>query len=264
VQLNDVIGKLPYRLALAGGWIDQPFVSRCNPESPGSMVVVGLLPTVRYMDRSGMATSTRRVAERLWGEELPPGEPGELMRALYHAENDGKAEPSGAQDMAGLIYPGISRLDFDARSEGGYFPAHVESNNDRQTARWLEEVMYLVPVMQRPDGYNPLETQNLDPSWIRRLGQSGKDCYAAICARDLRGLGESMNECMLCWEAILPSTVRHDTIRIDLMALLKAYQQCYAGAMYSGCGGGYLCVASDRPVPGGFKINVRTEGSAAS
>jgi len=43
-----------------------------------------------------------------------------------------------------------------------------------------------------------------------------------------------------------------------LMALLKAYQQEYAGAMYSGCGGGYLLVVSeDKPVPGGFKVRVR-------
>ncbi|GEM_PF-6845641 len=31
---------IPYRLALAGGWIDQPFVSERNPEPPGSMVVI--------------------------------------------------------------------------------------------------------------------------------------------------------------------------------------------------------------------------------
>jgi hypothetical protein len=27
--------------------------------------------------------------------------------------------------------------------------------------------------------------------------------------------------------------------------------------MYSGCGGGYLFVASDEPVPGAFRVNVR-------
>jgi len=40
--------------------------------------------------------------------------------------------------------------------------------------------------------------------------------------------------------------------------LLKAYQRCYAGAMYSGCGGGYLIVASNDPVPGAFRVNIRT------
>ena len=54
----------------------------------------------------------------------------------------------------------------------------------------------MVPVAPRPEGYNPLGVKNLDPQWIRRLSQSGKDCYLAIIARDLRGLAASMNECM--------------------------------------------------------------------
>jgi len=64
--MTDVIGEIPYRLALAGGWIDQPFVSQHNPATPGSMVVVGVEPTCRFMDRAGLATGTRRVALRLW------------------------------------------------------------------------------------------------------------------------------------------------------------------------------------------------------
>ncbi len=252
-----VIGRIPYRLALAGGWIDQPFVSQYNPEPPGSMVVIGLQPAFRCMDRSGMATSTRKIAMRLWGAALPHGDPQALMRELYEAENRGKAEPSGAQDMAGLIYPGINRLDFDFRCEGGYFPAHIESCTDADICRWLEEVVYLLPVNQRPEGYNPLEVKQLDPDWIRRLGQSGKDCYAAILTMDLPGLGASLNECMRCWEAILPGTVRHPTLTVDLMQLLCFYQGQYPGAMYSGCGGGYLIVVSERPVPGGLKVSVR-------
>ncbi len=256
-DITDVIGKIPYRMALAGGWIDQPFVSCLDPQPPGAMVVVGLEPTFRYMDRCGMATSTRRVAARLWGSCLPAGDPAALVQELYEAENRGKSEPSGSQDMAGLIYPGINRLDYDARYQGGYFPTHIESNTDPAIARWLESVIYLVPVNQRPDGYNPLETRNLDPLWIRRLGQSGKDCYAAILEKDIRRLGASLNECMCCWEAILPGTVYHPTIHIDLMGILRYYQQRYSGAMYSGCGGGYLFVASEEPVPGAFQVNIR-------
>ena len=256
-EITEVVGAIPYRMALAGGWIDQPFTSRLNPSPPGSMVVVGLEPTFRYMDRGGMATSTRRIAMQLWSGALPDTDPALLVRELYDAENRDKPEPSGAQDMAGLIYPGVNRLDFDAGFEGGYFPCHVESNNDPAVARWLESVVYLIPVQQRPDGYNPLEIKNLHPEWIRRLGQSGKDCFDAILARDLQRLGETMNECMRCWEAILPGTVRHATIRMDLMALLDYYQHRYPGAMYSGCGGGYLFVVSGEPVPGAFSVNIR-------
>jgi hypothetical protein len=263
-DISSVIGKIPYRMALAGGWIDQPFVSRLNPAPPGSMVVVGIEPTFRCMDRSGMATSTREVARKLWGDELPPQDPRELMRILYDAENQSKAEPSGSQDMAGLIIPGISRLDYDFSFEGGYFPAHIETNNDPTVTRWLEKVMHLLPIAPRPEHYSPLDEKNLDSEWIRRLGQSGKDCFAAILAKDARALGASMNECMRCWEAILPGTVRHPAISIDLMGILNFYQSRYAGAMYSGCGGGYLYVVSEEMVPGALQAQVRQQRTVDS
>jgi hypothetical protein len=67
-----------------------------------------------------------------------------------------------------------------------------------------------------------------------------------------------MNESMKCWEAILPGTVSHRTLTVDLKAILRHYQSRYAGAMYSGCGGGYLYVVSEEPVEGGIKVRVRT------
>ena len=221
------------------------------------MVVVSIEPTCRFMNRCGMGTSTRRVAAQLWGERLPQGDPAKLVRELYAAENAGKDEPSGSQDMIGIIYPGVSRLDYDATYEGGVFPVHVESNTDPGVAHWLERVIYMVPVMQRPPGYNPLGIKRLEPEWIRRLGETGRLCYDAIVNMDAKALGQSMNACMACWEAILPHTVRHPTITIDLMALLSHYQARYEGAMYSGCGGGYIYVVSEEPVLGGFQVRVR-------
>jgi hypothetical protein len=256
-DLAGVVGRLPYRMAFAGGWIDQPFVSQLNPCPPGSMVTVAIQPTCRFMDRCGMGTSTRLAAAQLWGDCLPPDDPAALARELYAAENGNSPEPSGSQDMVGLIYPGVNRLDYDYAYAGGYFPVHVETNCDPTVAAWLEGVIYMVPVAQRPAGYSPLGVKNLDPQWIRRLGQSGKDCYAAILARDARALGASFNECMRCWEAVLPHTVRHPTISLDLRGLLACYQARYAGAMYSGCGGGYIYVVADEPVPGGFRVRVR-------
>jgi hypothetical protein len=257
MNITDLIGKIPHRMAFAGGWIDQPFLSKHNPEPPGSMVVVSVEPQFHFMDRCGMASSTRKVAQQLWPGGLPQGDPAELVRQLYHAENMGLAEPSGSQDMVGLIYSGISRIDYDFAHEGGYFPVQVESNNDPQVAGWLDEVIYILPVMPRPQGYKPLGIQNLDPRWVQRLGQTGKDCYNAIVARDLQALGASFNACMLCWETLLPHVVRHPTIKLDLMGLLGYYQKRYAGAMFSGSGGGYFYVASNEPVPGAFHARVR-------
>jgi hypothetical protein len=74
-RITDVIGAIPYRMAFAGGWIDQPFVSRHNPSPPGSMVVVGLEPRWRFMERCGIATGTRDVATKLWNGRLPDRDP---------------------------------------------------------------------------------------------------------------------------------------------------------------------------------------------
>jgi len=252
VRLTDIIGNFPYRIALAGGWIDQPFVSKHNPTPPGSMVVIGVEPVFPWMDRCGIASSTRRIALQRWGR-LPKGDPEKLVEELYEAENKGKPDPSGSQDMIGLIHPGVCRLDYD----GGFFPCHIESNNDPKIARWVEKVIRVLPVAPRPDGYSPLGVKNLDSKWIQRLGQTGKDCYDAILTRNVRKLGKSLNDCMACWEAIMPHIVRHPTIKTDLVAIMKHYQSKYPGAMYSGCGGGYLFIASEDPVPGTFTVKVR-------
>jgi hypothetical protein len=225
------------------------------------MVVVCIHPTMRFMDRAGMATGTRYIALKLWNGQLPDRPAAELVKQLYAEENRDKPEPSGSQDMIGMLYSGINRLDYAFSHEGGIFPVHIESNNDPQVARWLERVIHMIPVQPRPPGYNPLGVKNLDPQWIARLGRSGRDCYDAIVNRDIQALGASMNECMKCWEAILPHTVRHPILTLDLPALLRCYQARYPGAMYSGCGGGYLYVVSEEPVPGAFQLSVRTSGS---
>jgi mevalonate kinase len=123
-------------------------------------------------------------------------------------------------------------------------------------ARWLEDALYLVPVNQRPPGYNPLGVKHLNPESIQELGETGRECFNAILNKNVHSLGASMNHCMKCWETILPHTVEHPSINIDLKAILAWFQARYPGAMYSGCGGGYMIVASERPVPGSVRIKV--------
>ena len=87
--ITDVIGAIPYRMAFAGGWIDQPFVSEHNPDSPGSMVVVALEPTFWYMERAGMATGTRKVAMKLW-TVMGKGDVNNTVK-LHKSEVDGES-----------------------------------------------------------------------------------------------------------------------------------------------------------------------------
>jgi len=224
------------------------------------MVVVQIEPNFRPMDRSGLASGTRVVANRIWNGKLPKRPLDELVQELYEAENKGKAEPSGSQDMIGLIYPGVNRLDYDYDANGGVFPSHIESLTSARQMRWLEKVLHLLPIEPRPHDYNPLGIKRLEPRWIARLGQTGKDCFDAIRRMNVEALGASLSETMRCWEAILPHVIAHPSIKIDMKAILKIYQRCFPGAMFSGCGGGYLIVVSEKPIPGAFQVNIRTAG----
>jgi len=235
----------PYRIALAGGWIDQPWVSRL---CPGSMVVASLKPTLEFQDRSGMATSSRRKAIEIWGDRLPAGNPLKLARLLFGAENPpGSRYISGSQDQIGLLVPGISRLHYS----GDCWPDRVTTTRDRRTAEWLELVLHLIPLKPRPRGYDPIKVKHLSVKYAGKLGRSGEKCWQSILARDVRGLGESLSESLECWARLLPLTV-------DKAAMKKlASYSGPAGATFSGAGGGYIILASDRPVAGALKVKVR-------
>ena len=244
-------------MAFAGGWIDQPFVSRLNPAPPGSMVVVGLEPAFRFMDRCGMATGTRKVAMRLWGGALPGGDPAELVRELYAEENKGRAEPSGSQDMIGLIYPGVNRLDYDYAYEGGYLPAphrvvHRSRHRPLAGAGHPHAAGRAAPGRLQPAG-----CQEPGPGVDPAAGPDRQGLLRRHPGHGRASAGRVDERVHACWEALLPHTVRHPTITVDLIGILSIYQSRYPGAMYSGCGGGYLYVVSEEPVPGAFKVKVR-------
>lgn len=236
---------VPYRTCLTGGWIDQPWVSEI---CPGSVVTVALEATYDFDDRCGMATSTRRVAEWLWGKQLPSTDYEKAAKILFACENPpGTTYVSGSQDAIGLIFPGINRLDY----AGGYWPERIESCWDPEVARWLEGVLHFIPLAPRPAGYDPLLQKNLDPDPIRRLGEAGKLCWDSIMARDVAGLGRSLSETLRSWQEILPYTVSD-----EIMAEIDRYSDL-PGANFSGAGGGFIIVASDDRVEGSFPIKVR-------
>lgn len=73
----------------------------------------------------------------IWKGTLPDENPQILMRDLYHAKNIIRIEPSGSQDMTGVVFPGVNRLDYAASFKDGFFPVHIESNINPDVARWL-------------------------------------------------------------------------------------------------------------------------------
>lgn len=239
--------RFPYRLCIAGGWIDQPWVSKVHP---GSVVVAQIWPTMDFNDRSGLATSSRRVGIKLWGDRSPGGDYEQNAKLLFGAENPpGKEYVSGSQDHIGLLYPGVNRLDYS----GGYWPERIESTVDEDTCKWLSDIIHLVPLEPRPQGYDPLKIMNLEKTIVKELGEAGEKCWESIMKKDIAMLGKSMTDTLLSWKKMLPLTVP-DWVMQELETKYLPY---YPGAITSGSGGGYMMVASGKVVPGAIKIKVR-------
>lgn len=229
--------ELPYRVCIAGGWMDQPWVSEL---AGGSVVVARLQANIPYMDRAGMATSTRQTAAKLWGKLMPMANYEEQGRLLFACENPpGTQYVSGSQDALGLVFPGINRLVYS----GGFWPDRIESCTDPEIAHWLQSVLHLVPVVERPDGYDPLIEKHLVPEFAARLGKAGDLAWDSIMAKDAAGLGKALDETLMSWKQLLPYTVSDE--------LMKTRAELSAGSLgscYSGCGGGYLMIVSEEPV----------------
>lgn len=245
------LNAFPWRICLAGGWLDQPWVSEVVP---GSVIVVNVMPHLEFKTRSGLATSTRQVGIRLWGEQGPPrGIPSlELAHFLFGAENPpGSKYIAGSQDAIGLMLSGISRLDYS----GGFWPHSVEQCLDRQdTVDWLQKVLWLVPLPSRPDGYDPLEKKDLTKENVGLLAEASSRAWTAIETHDAPMLGQALSDTMVAWSRILPNTVPQP-VSDEWCA---PYRNKHHGCLFSGCGGGFLLVISDEPVDKGFQIEIKT------
>jgi len=131
---------IPYRLDLAGGWLDHPSVSGlCE----GSVVVASLEPSHDFESRSGLASSTRDTAFDLWGPQLPDGDLESLAKVLFCQENPpGSDYISGSQDAIGIVYPYVSRIDYS----GHYWPKKITSISDEDVLRFVEYHTSVIPL----------------------------------------------------------------------------------------------------------------------
>ena len=239
--------KFPYRLCLAGGWMDQPWVSQVYP---GSCIVAQIWPDYDFNDRSGMATSSRKIAAELWGTHFPEGDLVRNAKLIFGAENPpGSEYISGSQDQLGIMLPGANRLVYN----GKFWPDSIESLLDADTCDWLSNVLYLVPLAPRPEGYNPLVERFLSIENVKELGASSDVCWSGIVEKDVRKLGEGMKRSFLAWREMLPYTVP-DWVFQELNTNWFPH---YPGAITSGSGGGYVIVASGKEVPGAMKIRIK-------
>lgn len=249
--LADDVDLFPWRICLAGGWLDQPWVSSVLP---GPVIVVNVQPHPAFKTRSGLATSTRALGIELWGARSggkPPRDvtPERLARLLFNVENPvGCAYVSGSQDALGLMLPGVNRLNYD----GDYWPRSVQAIENEESIAWLQRVLRLVPMPARPPGYDPLIKKNITLDGVRRLAAASEQAWAAIQARDACQLGAALSLTMAAWRELLPETVPAGSD-----ALIAPYLH-HHGCLFSGAGGGFLLVIADEAetVQGGFSIEI--------
>ena len=138
--------QIPYRLDLAGGWLDQPFVSK---HGAGPVLTISLEPTMEFNERSGMASSSRRRAIELWQTDLPSRRPRKAGQMLFAFENPpGTRIFAGSQDSIGIVFPGLNRLDY----RGEYWPEKITSVARRTILDWLEATFAFGPARPAPGG----------------------------------------------------------------------------------------------------------------
>ncbi len=244
------ICTMPFRIDLAGGWLDQPFVSRLFP---GPVITTSIHPTIEFNDRSGMASSTRRSAIELWGPRLPAGDPGKLAKILFCYDNPpGTRYVSGSQDSIGIIFAGLNLSVY----EGEYWPVSIESIQDEDAIRFVENALYLVPLGPRVSGYDVLENRRVTHEGAKALAEATLDCWRAIKERDIARFGSAFRASFEAQIAMFPNMMNN-----SVATLIDQHREHALGWKLSGAGGGgYLILVNDQPVENAIRIHIRRIG----
>jgi len=243
------INTMPFRIDIAGGWLDQPFCSRVYP---GPVSTISIEPTLDFNERSGMASSTRRKAIELWGPRLPAGDPEKLAKILFCYDNPpGTREISGSQDAIGIIIPGLNNSHYT----GEYWPSHIEKVRSEEVYQFIENALYLVPLGPRQSSYSVLSNTRISVTTCKALSEAADACWTAMVDRDLRAFGQSMRAGFEAQIAIFPNMM-NDTMQ----EMIDLYRNQALGWKVSGAGGGgYLILVSDHPIENSIKIIIRRE-----
>lgn len=241
------IDLMPYRIDLAGGWLDQPFVSELYP---GPVLTISLEPTITFNERSGMATSTRNRALDLWGPKLPPGDPEKLAYTLFCYDNPpGKQMISGSQDSIGIVMPGLNRADY----AGQYWPERITTVYDENTLQWIERALYLIPLGPRDENYNPLAERRITRDGAKALADAANAAWDAILQHDLKAFGAAVRGSFEAQITMFPHMVND-----QIHDLICRYQNTALGWKLSGAGGGgYLILVADAPVDSAVRVVIR-------
>ncbi|MBR2373622.1 MAG: adenylyltransferase/cytidyltransferase family protein [Lentisphaeria bacterium] len=239
--------RIPYRVELCGGWLDQPFV---NKDCPGPVLTISIMPDMEFNHRSGMATSSRKKAIELWQSEIPVGDPEQLAKTLFCVENPpGTERISGSQDQLGLLMPGLNKLNYD----NGYWPVSIDSVLDDEILNFVENNLWLVQLPQREDNYDVFSGMNVNPESSRKLASATEAAWQAILNKDVRAWGENTRTAFEAQLEMFPNMITPAA-----KSAIETYRDLTYGWKLTGAGGGgYLCLISDREIPNAIKIRIR-------
>lgn len=249
---RDVRSHLPYRVDIAGTWIDQPYVSEFGH---GWAITASIEPTVEFMERGGMSTSTRNTAKKIWPYELPNYNEEMLARLLFCFENDpeNKGHISGAQDAIGICCSGLTRHYYD----GHYWPVKIESCHDEDVLSWLESHICLVPMFPRRPGCSVVEGKDINPDKVKALTSAADRCWDAIMARDLTAFAAAFRDSFDAQVAMFPAMMQPGVQEhIDHWA-----DKALAWKMLGAGGGGHLALVVDEIPEGTIPIKIRRKES---
>lgn len=241
------INTIPYRIDLAGGWLDQPFVSKYYP---GSVLTISIEPTIEFNERSGMASSTRQKAIELWNSGIPGGDPQKLAKILFSYDNPpGTKEFSGSQDALGIVLPGLNNLYYHRK----YWPQKITSIHDESVLNWIENHLYLINLGPRHNSYSVLENTCINKSNAMHLADASEECWDAILRKNLRNFGKAFRKSFETQVKMFPNMLNY-----NVSELINKYKDKAYGWKLSGAGGGgYLILISDKEIKRAIKITIR-------
>ncbi len=247
---TTVTSRLPYRLDLAGTWIDQPYVSKFHP---GWAITISLEPVIDFNERCGMSTSTRNAAAKLWPHELPAMHSEKLAELIFRYENEpGRGEISGAQDAIGICMPGLNRHYYNNH----YWPEKIESIHDEDILLWLEEHISLVLLWPRPQGLNLLKETYINEENVQALAKAADLAWEGILKKDLsqfvQGYKDSFNAQINMFPAMAPK---------EVLDVIESYKdKALAWKLAGAGGGGYMALISEKPIENSIRIKIRRRG----
>ena len=239
--------RIPYRVELCGGWLDQPFV---NKLAPGPVLTISILPEIEFNHRSGMATSSRKKAIELWQSEIPVGDPEALAKTLFCVENPPGTECiSGSQDQLGILMPGLNKLDYD----NGFWPVNIDSVLDDEILNFVEKNLWLVQLPQRSDSYDVFADTNINADSIRKLADATEKAWQGILNKDISAWGKATRDAFDAQLEMFPNMITDAAKEVINTCKDTAYGWKLTGAG----GGGYLCLISDKEIPNAIQVHIR-------